>query len=399
LSLKERERIVANLQQTIEKLQAQNRAWQQRASRGHPLGGAASPSTFRQHPDFGSNPGALQMLSYVPESIAARHSLVVVLHGCTQTAADYAVGAGWKTLADRHGFSLLLPAQKPTNNQNGCFNWFQPGDTRRGQGEAFSIHQMIETMIAEQHIDRDRIFITGLSAGGAMTSAMLAAYPEVFAAGAIIAGLPFGVAENVQQAFASMFHGSGKTQEELAELASRAAPKPLAPWPRISVWHGDADKTVVPANGREVVAQWTALHRLPRTASTIASVKSVRREAWADDTGQELVEAFSIPGLGHGTPIAAGVKPDECGQAAPFILEAGISSSFHIARFFGLTGIEVGRNSEVADRLPTSIVDPNKPATRFRDTARGDKREAAPRPSIQAVIDAALKAAGLLKGR
>jgi poly(hydroxyalkanoate) depolymerase family esterase len=129
---------------------------------------------------------------------------------------------GWggrtSTLADRYGFALLLPEQQPSNNPNGCFNWFLPGDTRRGGGEALSIRQMIEKIVIDKNIDRRRIFITGLPAGGAMTSAMLVSYPEVFAGGAIIAGLPYGAASNAQQAFESMFQSPPRSAREWGDL-------------------------------------------------------------------------------------------------------------------------------------------------------------------------------------
>ena len=108
------------------------------------------------------------------EKCSAAPALVVVLHGCTQTAAGYDLGAGWSTLAERYGFVLLLPEQTPANNPKTCFNWFLPGDTARDRGEALSIRQMIEKTIGAHGVDRKRVFITGLSAGGAMTAAMLA---------------------------------------------------------------------------------------------------------------------------------------------------------------------------------------------------------------------------------
>ena len=110
---------------------------------------------------------------------------------------------------------LLLPEQTQANNPKTCFNWFLPGDTARDRGEALSIRQMIEKTIGAHGIDRSRVFVTGLSAGGAMTAAMLATYPEVFAAGAIIAGLPYGTAGNAQQAFESMFQGRSHTAPRL----------------------------------------------------------------------------------------------------------------------------------------------------------------------------------------
>jgi poly(hydroxyalkanoate) depolymerase family esterase len=192
-----------------------------------PLGPGAGhagngPTRLREVFGFGSNPGNLRMFAYRPPTLAENPALVVVLHGCTQTAAAYDLGAGWSTLADRYGFALLLPEQQRSNNPNGCFNWFQPAHSRRNYGEPLSIRQMIERSIVDWGIDRRRVFITGLSAGGAMTSVMLACYPEVFAGGAIIAGLPYGAATNVQQAFETMFQSPSRSPGEWGDLVRRA---------------------------------------------------------------------------------------------------------------------------------------------------------------------------------
>src|SRR5882672_375428 len=184
--------------------------------------------------DFGSNPGSLRMFSFAPDNLQPAPGLVVVLHGCGQTAAAYDLGAGWSMLAKHYGFALLMPQQQPFNNANGCFNWFNPEDTARDRGEACSISQMIARAVDDIGIDRDRIFVTGLSAGGAMTSVMLATYPEMFAAGAIIAGLPYRTATNVQQAFESMFEGRSRPAKEWGDLV-RAASGHRGPWPRVSV--------------------------------------------------------------------------------------------------------------------------------------------------------------------
>jgi poly(hydroxyalkanoate) depolymerase family esterase len=210
---------------------------------------------------FGSNPGNLRMFAYRPPTLADNAALVVVLHGCTQTAAGYDLGAGWSTLADRYGFALLLPEQQRSNNPNGCFNWFQPAHSRRNYGEPLSIRQMIERSIVDWGIDRRRVFVTGLSAGGAMTSVMLACYPEVFAGGAIIAGLPYGAATNVQQAFETMFQSPSRSPGEWGDLVRKASSH-RGPWPRVSVWHGNADKTVIPSNALEILKQWTEVHGL-----------------------------------------------------------------------------------------------------------------------------------------
>ena len=238
---------------------------------------------------FGTNPGNLRMFRYLPSDLAADPALVVVLHGCTQTAAGYDLGAGWSTLADRYGFALLLPEQQRSNNPNGCFNWFQPGDIERGSGEALSIRQMIEKMITDTGVDRRRVFVTGLSAGGAMTSVMLACYPEVFAGGAIIAGLPYGAATNVQQAFQSMYQCPARSAREWGDLVRGAASHKGA-WPHVSIWHGSADKTVVPDNAREILKQWTDVHGLALTPAAQDMVDGYPRQAWVNAAGEEVIE-------------------------------------------------------------------------------------------------------------
>src|SRR5688500_6255335 len=132
--------------------------------------------------DFGSSPGALQARFYLPGNLSEDAPLVVVLHGCTQNAAGYDYNPGWSQLANKAGVVLLYPEHQRANNPNLCFNWFLPADTARDRGEALSIRQMIEAMVVTHGLDRKRIFITGLSAGGAMAVAMLAAYPDLFAA-------------------------------------------------------------------------------------------------------------------------------------------------------------------------------------------------------------------------
>jgi poly(hydroxyalkanoate) depolymerase family esterase len=285
-------------------------------------------SHLREVKGFGSNPGALRMFMYVPKRFASSPALVIALHGCTQNATSYDHGAGWSTLASRHGFAVLLPEQQPANNPKNCFSWFQPSDTTRAQGEALSIRQMVERAILDHGIDRRRVYVTGLSAGGAMTSVMLATYPDVFAAGAIIAGLPYGAAANVQGAFASM-QGCSRSSAEWAELVRRASSHP-GPWPKVSVWHGTADATVNPLNADEIVKQWTALHGLSVDPTKEDRGHGYSRRVWCSPTGDELIESYTVTGMAHGLPLAIGPAPDRFGNAGAFFLDVGISSSFHI---------------------------------------------------------------------
>ncbi len=295
------------------------------------VGGDERMETVR---GFGFNPGALKMLTHVPDGLQAGAPLVVVLHGCTQGAAAHAAAAGWLTLADRYGFAVLAPEQDAANNPNRCFNWFEPADTMRGGGEAASIHAMIEHMTKTHGLDPSRVFITGLSAGGAMAAAMLAAYPETFAAGAVIAGLPVGTASNVQQALATMRNATALSGPDLKSLVTRAAPPP-ARWPRLTVWQGAADATVAPGNAAALARQWTALLDLAPNPDTLEMEGRWTRQRWIGDDGAVLVETNTLAGLGHGMPLAASAA-DAIGRVAPYMIETGVSSALEIARFWGL---------------------------------------------------------------
>ncbi|HET7490698.1 MAG TPA: PHB depolymerase family esterase [Bradyrhizobium sp.] len=305
---------------------------------------------------FGTNPGELRMFSFVPETLQPSPALVVVLHGCGQNAAGYDFGAGWSTLAKHYGFALLMPEQQAANNANACFNWFNPEDSRRGRGEACSIRQMIARMVSQYRIDKHRIFVTGLSAGGAMTSVMLATYPEVFAGGAIIAGLPYGVAKNVREALSGMFQSTTRPARELGDLVRKAS-NHRGPWPKVSVWHGSADRTVNPANADEIIKQWLDVHRLPSSPMSEGSVSGYPHQVWWDADGETVVESYTITDMAHGTPLGIAENDERYGMQGAFLIEAGISSSYHIANFFGLT--EWIREPEGAVRQS-----PKKPVSR-----------------------------------
>ena len=284
---------------------------------------------------FGSNPGNLQMFVHAPPLLERSPALVVALHGCSQNAAAYNHGSGWSTLADRHGFVVVLPEQQPANNPQNCFSWFVPGDTSRNSGEALSIHQMVEHAIATYGVDRGRVFVTGLSAGGAMASVMLATYPEVYAGGAIIAGLPFGCASSVQEAFEAMFTEQLPSTRALGDRV-RAASRHQGPWPKLSVWHGAADPIVKPSNAEHLIRQWASVHGISATPAHEKMIGQHTHRVWTNRDGATVIEAYTISGMGHGVPLATSLAPDPCGAVGPFFLDAGLSSTHQIARFWGL---------------------------------------------------------------
>jgi poly(hydroxyalkanoate) depolymerase family esterase len=305
------------------------------------------PGRLRELTGFGANPGDLRMFAYVPEHLPSNAPLVIALHGCTQTADEYDRGTGWSSLADRFGFAIVYPQQQPVNNPKSCFSWFLPGDITRGHGEALSIKQMVEHAVRTFGADASKVFVTGLSAGGAMASVMLATYPELFAGGAIIARLPYGCARNVQQAFEAMFAEDAHPAQALGDRV-RAASSHRGPWPKISVWHGTGDQIVKSSNGEAIIRQWTNLHGLSETPSYQEVIGSHTHRVWSDAHGNALIEAFSINGMSHGVPLGTTAGGESCGAAGAFFLDVGISSTHHIARFWGLHASVVEKPRPVA---------------------------------------------------
>jgi feruloyl esterase len=356
--------------------------------------------------DFGSNPGNLRMFSYVPPEVAAAPALVVVLHGCTQDAAGYDYGSGWSVLAEEYGFVVVFPEQQDSNNIKRCFNWFQVQDIERGQGEALSIRQMVERAARDHGVDPKKIFVTGLSAGGAMTSTMLATYPEVFAGGAIVAGLPYRCATTVAEAFECMFQGHSRPSEEWGDLVRRAS-KHGGPWPKVSVWHGSADATVKPMNAGEIIKQWTNVHGLKAKPDRKETVDGYPHRVWTNADGEAVIEEYAITGMAHGTPLATGDGENSYGAAGPFLLDVGISSSYRIAQFWGLTKAE--RKVQQKPKVQTKPKQP-APEAEFKEeeaalpraasSPRAESRKGkrhSPMPDVSAVINKALKAAGLMR--
>jgi poly(hydroxyalkanoate) depolymerase family esterase len=357
---------------------------------------------------FGSNPGALQARYYLPENLLQDAPLVVVLHGCTQTAAGYDQGAGWSKLADQAGFALLFPEQQRANNPNLCFNWFLPTDTKRDSGEALSIRQMIETLVAAHGLDRQRIFVNGLSAGGAMASVMLATYPEVFAGGAIIAGLAYGTANTIPEAFDRMRGHGGASTPELQRLLRSASPH-KGPWPKISIWQGSADQTVAPSNAEAIAGQWRGVHGLGKTPGRSETVDGHTRKTWSDTSGNALVEIYTIAGMGHGTPLRTSGE-DGLGVAGPFMFDVGVSSTRRIAELWGIAESRCGGSAKPKWPYPAGAKLPahSEMVTSFDETRAATARTApleapassapAARPiGVRKIIEDALRAAGLMR--
>ena len=252
---------------------------------------------------FGSNPGALKAYEYIPAGLPANAPLVVVMHGCTQTAAAME-DAGWEALADQYKFAVLFPEQQTANNPARCFNWAgengDPTNLVRGEGENASIISMIDAQIATHALDPRRVYVTGLSAGGAFTAVMLATWPDRFAAGSIMAGIPYRCATNLSGALACGNPGTVKTADQWGDLARLGNPGFSGSWPRVQIWHGALDTTVATKNADELVKQWTNMHGVDAAADASETIGAATRTAYTAN-GAVVVETYLIAGMGGST--------------------------------------------------------------------------------------------------
>ena len=297
---------------------------------------------------FGTNPGNLLMYYYAPSSPKSPAPLVVALHGCTQSANEYADRTEWHVLANKYGFYVVFPQQQSSNNQNKCFNWFEPGDIARGQGEALSIKQMVDYMKSRFNIDSSKVFVTGLSAGGAMTSVMMATYPDVFAGGAVMAGIPYKCATTMTEGFTCM-SGVDKTPQQWGDLVRGAYSGYSGPYPTLMVFQGSSDYTVRDVNMTELVDQWTNVHGTDQTPEVTETFRTATRKIYRNSSGKDVVVTYYISGMGHGITVDPGTNQDQGGTTGAYSEDKDIYSSYYAAQFWGLTG------SGSSDTTPPSV--------------------------------------------
>lgn len=241
---------------------------------------------------FRSGAGSMSYRLYRPARAVANMPLVVMLHGCTQSPEDFARGTGMNQLADALGFLVAYPRQSQSANPQKCWNWFRPGDQHRDRGEPALLAGVTREVIAEHAVDAGKVFIAGLSAGGAAAAVMAAAYPDLYAAVGIHSGLGCGAARDVPSALAAMKRGSG--------AAGTGAPRAFVP---VITFHGDRDTTVDEVNSREIIAAASAAAGVPLDVKveqgSSPSGRRYTRRSSATAQGEVLVEQWTVEGLGH----------------------------------------------------------------------------------------------------
>ena len=259
--------------------------------------------------------------------------LMVVLHGCTQSSPEAALGTGFNALADQAGFVVVYPEQSTQDNPRRCWNWFAPGHQLRGSGEPAAIARITEQVLSRSGavtLDRNRVHVMGLSAGGAMAGILAATYPDVYASVGIHSAPQYRAAGSVVTAIVAMRHG-GPNPERQGRLAHEAMGPRTRVVPVIVV-QGEADRTVWAGNGDRVVRQWLTTSYLASGGSLSLDFArpharradrapgglsySVRR--WNDNSGRPVVHYWSVTGLGHAWSggVDAGSYTDPRGPSA-----------------------------------------------------------------------------------
>ncbi len=220
--------------------------------------------------------------------------LLVALHGCTQNAADFEAGTAFDLFAEREGFVVVYPEQPGSRNPNHCWNWFNPEHQYRRSGEPAAILDLIETLVVRYALDRTRIFVTGISAGGAMAAILAEAAPDVFAAVGIMAGMALHAARDLSSAYRAMANADPRVLLPRVALADRRFHRM-----RATIWAGTRDAYVSPTNGTVLARQFARLAGLDRPADTIDQLPKAEILRWHDAAGTLRVEEHRLTNVGH----------------------------------------------------------------------------------------------------
>jgi len=306
--------------------------------------------------------GSRNFKLWMPGTLEKGHAwpLVMLLHGCTHGAEDMAEISGMNEVAEANRFLVVYPEQSRLANLMKCWNWFHPKHQTREAGEPSILAAVVHQVCSTHNVDPDRVYVAGVSAGGAMAPILAATYPDLFAAVAVFAGTEFKAATNVSEGFAAMKRG-GPDPVRQGQLAFEAMRGGLARKQKrrmpVIVFHGTEDSTVNPVNADQVIAQWRKTNACLATQSPnieftlsekvvsgeVPEDYAYRKYIYTDQAGCLLMEKWLVQGLGHtwsGSP-----------KASKYGDPKGPNASAEIWRFF----CEAGSNSTASLSSPDSL--------------------------------------------
>jgi poly(hydroxyalkanoate) depolymerase family esterase len=290
---------------------------------------------------FGVNPGNLSMFVHIPKTSTKKlKPLVVVLHGCTQTANNVAQLTGWDKIADSNDFVVMYPQQKSINNPQLCFNWFRLEDQSKGSGECESIYEMIRYSFDHLNVHPDSVYVTGLSAGAGMTMIMLATHPETFQAGASFAGPPFQLAKGTADLAKVVASKESPITDTLVNRVLDQNPEYKFEYPKLYVFQGTADKVVKPYNAKMIVAQWIGVHNAEKVVNDPPLL--LHQEAqltlynFKNKANEIVVVYIEAEGLSHALLIDPGKDKNHGGKKGLFGVDRNWHSTVYLAKEFGL---------------------------------------------------------------
>ena len=291
---------------------------------------------------FGKNKGHLKMYYYEPANIdkTKAQPMVVVLHGCLQCASSVAAQTGWNKLADEQGFYVLYPQQRFFNNPEKCFKWYKRKHTNKNRGENYSIKKMVDYMQSHNKIDSSKVFITGLSAGAAMSVIMMADYPETFNAGAIFAGGAYKSGNGYVSAMMALLGWRVKSAEKWGNIVRKQNPGFNGNYPRMIIYQGNSDWVVNKRNGTELLKQWSNLHHIgtqpTETINQYVNIKDIQRNSYATDNHKEAIVFYKVNKLSHALLVDPGKCKYQGGKRGFFSKDKNYNSTLFTAYDFGL---------------------------------------------------------------
>ncbi|MDD3877069.1 MAG: PHB depolymerase family esterase [Bacteroidales bacterium] len=281
------------------------------------------------------------MFVHVPKNLpdTGTYPLVLALHGCSQNARRLARQTGWNKLAEKHHFIMVYPQQRRFNNPSKCFNWFRLKDNDSISGEAASINSMANYSLKHFPVDSTKVFTYGLSAGAAMSVSVMANFPETFNAGAVFAGAPYGMASNIWKASGVMFRPTVREAEAWGTLITSKHDESTE-YPRLIVVHGLRDKIVNIQSSRELVKQWSFLHKTDeypfKTLYAFENNPLVYKLFYYNAEGQNPIIFYMILKTGHEITVNPGKGDKKGGRRGFFSSDKDFFSTYYIAKDFGI---------------------------------------------------------------